>query len=379
MEIKPINAAIIGCGTISDTYLENLITKFKIINVVSCYDRNVKKMEEKSKKFNIVASDLDSIMNDKNIKIIVILTNPNSHFELAKMALLKGKHVYTEKTIATTLQEGEELLDISKRGHLYLGSAPDTFLGSGVQTANYMLEHKLIGHPQSAVVSLNRDFSIFGDILPHLNQKGGTMPFDTGSYYLTALCSMFGPVKSIFSFGNLYQKRRTGKRIDTSWFGQKTEVADYNIMTSVLKFNNDILATIHLNSESIVNEKPILNIYGSEGIIAMGDPNHFGSKNVLYKPGIEGDGIVFPETHGFSGEYRGLGVAEMAWAISGKRKHRATGEMATHILEIVEGMYKSAHQGQLYSMSTTCDRPSLLPSGYIEDGFWSPTAETALI
>ncbi len=261
MKYNKVKAAILGCGVISDIYIETLKDKFSIIELIACYDRNDYKMEEKAEKYGIKAMSIEDIMKDSEIEMIINLTTPKAHYELNKMALLNGKHVYTEKMLATELFEGKELIEIAKEKNLRIGVAPDTFLGGGIQTARYILDKGLIGEPLSAVVSLNRNFDIFGDLLPHLYQNGGTMPFDTGCYYVTALLSLLGPAKKVTGFGRCYNKNRIGKRVDKAWFEKEMVVEDFNIMTSVTELESGALCTIHFNSESIQDERPCIEIY----------------------------------------------------------------------------------------------------------------------
>ncbi|WP_225420410.1 Gfo/Idh/MocA family protein [Lapidilactobacillus bayanensis] len=193
MKIDKINIAIIGCGVISDIYITSLQSKFEITNVVACFDLNRSKMLAQAAKYNIKAMSYEQILNDPDINLIINLTNPAAHYSITKQALVHDKNVFSEKMLAVDLEEGQELCRLAREHHVRLGVAPDTFLGGGIQTARYILDQGLIGTPLSAVVSLNRDFGVYADIFPHMNQRGGTLPFDTGCYYLTALANLFGP------------------------------------------------------------------------------------------------------------------------------------------------------------------------------------------
>ncbi len=377
MDITPIHAAVIGCGSISDIYLSNLTQKFKAIKVVACNDHNQDKMDAKAEKYHIKALLFDDILGDPTIKMIINLTNPKSHYEVIKAAIEHGKHVFSEKMIAVTLKEGQELCDLATEHHVRLGVAPDTFLGGSIQTAGYILKNNLIGTPQSVVVSLERNFNIFGDIFPHLNQKGGTMPFDTGCYYLQALASLLGPATRVSAFSTRYRPDRVSARVDKPWFGQTIKVEDDNVMTAIIEYDSGELCTVHFNSESIINERKHMEIYGSDGILTMGDPNEFGSPVFLEKPMSET--AEFPLTHGFQENSRGVGAAEMAWSILKNRPQRASMEMAYHVFELIHGMYISSTTGNPYQLQSTFDKPDLLPEGFIGNGFWGPTEESALV
>lgn len=376
MQIDKIKVAVIGCGVISDIYIQSLQEKFTITDVVACYDLNEDKMNQTAAKYNLRAMAFEDILADQSIEMVVNLTNPAAHYEIVKAALEHGKHVFSEKMIAVDLADGQELCQIAKNKGLRLGVAPDTFLGGGIQTAKYIVDQGLIGTPLSTVVSLNRNFDVYADIFPHMNKKGGTLPFDTGCYYMTALASILGPAKRISSFGRRYKPDRIGKRVDKPWFGEKSVVADQNILTSTLEYQNGVLGTVHFNSESIQNEQICLDIYGTAGILKLGDPNNFDSPNLLIKQ--QNEPVQFPFTHGYLANSRGLGAAKMAWSIRNKRPHRASMEMAYHVFELIHGMYTSAKTGQIYEMQSSFERPASLPTGYLDNGFWGPTEESAL-
>jgi len=376
MAIAQINVAVVGCGVISDIYLQSLQDKFAVTNVVACSDLNPEKMQAKAEKYHIKAMSYADILADPTIQLIVNLTTPKAHYSIIKQALEHGKHVFSEKMIAVELSDGQELCELARSKNLRLGVAPDTFLGGGIQTARYMVDHGLIGDPLSVVVSLNRNFRVYADIFPHMNQRGGTLPFDTGCYYLTALASILGPAKSVSAFGRRYQPERIGQRTDKPWFGEKSTVEADNILTATVAYQDGVLTTVHFNSENILNEQPQMTLFGSDGILKMGDPNNFDSPNYLTKQLNEP--VKFPFTHGFLENSRGLGVADMAWAIQQNRPHRASMEMAYHVFELIHGMYQSAETETVYHMQSTFDRPQPLPTGYLDNGFWGPTEESAL-
>lgn len=377
MDIKKIKTAIVGCGDICDTYLSSLKNKFQIIDVIACSDRNEHKMKEKAEKYGIVAMRYEEILKDEDIELIINLTTPVSHYQIIKEALEAGKHVYSEKMLAVDLKDGEELCKIAKEKNLRLAVAPDTFLGGSIQTAKYIVDNNLIGQPISAIVSVNRDFNINGQFLPHLYKKGGNIAFDFGCYFMTALACILGPARKITSFAKIYDAHRIGNIPTTINFGKNIEVADYNIVTAIVEYENDVLCTVHLNSESIVSERPFLEIYGTDGILVMGNPDRFDGKNYIKKP--KGDLIEFPFTHGYTDNSRGVGVAEMAWSIVKNRPHRTSMEMAYHVFEQIHGMHISAQTSEVYNLTSTFEIPAPLKTGCFNSGKWTSIEETSII
>lgn len=375
MEIKPMKTAIVGCGMISDTYLESL-KQFQILSVCACTDLNQERAKNTAEKYNLCACTFDEILQNDEIELILNLTVPTAHYDITRRALEAQKHVYSEKMLAVELNEGKELLRLAREKNVRLGVAPDTFLGAGLQTARYLVEHHLIGDIQSAVISVNRDFTVFGEFLPHLNKRGGSILFDVGCYYLTALVSILGPIKSITAMTRTNKDSRKNTRIGSKNYGEKIENNNETIICAVLQLKCGTLATLHLNSSSILDEQSHLELYGTKGILSLGDPNTFNAPVHLKKP--LNPEIIFPFTHGYCRSIRGLGTADMAWGIRTGRPHRASMEMAFHVFEAVHGILTSASNNTVYQMNSDFNLPPMLPEGYLDNGNWGPTEESAL-
>lgn len=374
MEDK-MNTAVIGCGMISDTYLQSL-KQFSILQIDSCCDLNEDRAAAMAGKFGIRARTLDDILEDKNIELIINLTNPSAHYEITRRALEAEKHVYSEKMIAVEWEEGKELCRLAQEKGKRLGVAPDTFLGAGIQTARYLLDHGMIGEVTSAILSLNKDFEVFGDILPHLNRRGGGILFDSGCYFLTALVYLLGPVKQVTGFAGISRPERENKRVGNVHYGEKSVVECENVAAGALRFESGAIAAFHFNADSILNENYKFELYGTQGILELGDPNLFEGRVRMQKPLQET--VDMPFTHGYQKQARGIGAAEMAWAVRQNRPHRAGMEQALHVFEIVHGIMKSSETGKTYEMETTCSRGASLPEGYVDNGAWGPTEERAL-
>ena len=376
--MEKIKVAIIGCGSISDIYMTNITSgKFQILELVACSDLAVDRMQGSAEKYGIKAMTTEEICADPEIDMVINLTIPAAHYPVIKQCLEAGKHVFTEKMIAVELWQGKELVDLANEKGLYLGVAPDTFLGASVQTAKYIVESGLIGKPVSCRASISRNYGIYGEFLTHLCKRGGGIGFDMGGYYLTALASILGPVKSVAAFTAINDPDRVNTRIGAANYGESYQLEDANVITATMQYASGVLGTLHMNSDCILDETYGLEIYGTEGILYMGNPNEFG--NPVYIKKTLSDKVEFPLTHGFAENSRGVGAAEMAWAIVNGRKNRASKEMAFHVFELMHGVIKSAESGQVYAMESTFETPKALPSGYMGDGGWTRKEESALI
>ena len=180
--MKKIKAAIIGCGVISEVYLDSIRENFQILDIVACSDLDEVRMNSTAQKYGIRAAAYEEILKEPEIEMVINLTSPAVHYPLTKQALEHGKHVYSEKMIAVELEQAKELCQIAEKNKVRLGCAPDTFLGGGIQTAKYALEKGMIGIPHSGLISLSRDYRVYGENLPHLFRHGGSVLYDMGCY-----------------------------------------------------------------------------------------------------------------------------------------------------------------------------------------------------
>lgn len=375
--MERVRTAVVGCGVISEVYLQAFQEKFCVIELTACSDIDREKMEHTAKKYGIRPMQWQEILEDSSIELVVNLTNPSVHYTLTLQAIEAGKHVFSEKMLAVTFEEGLELCRQADLHQVRLGAAPDTFLGGGLQTAADAVRRGLAGEIISGIVSLTRDYRLLGEILPHLNRKGGSILYDMGCYYLTALCSILGPIERISAFGKKRNPVRHGNRVGGPLFEKEFTVEDCNVLTALLEFACGTLVTFHLNGACIAEETFHLELCGSKGILTLGDPNTFEGKTTLQKTG--NPPAVLPYTHGYREQSRGLGAAEMAWAIRKGLPHRAGKEMALHVLEAAQGMTESLETGNTYNMKTVFTVPEPLPEGYIGNGFWGHTEESALL
>lgn len=363
MNIQPVRTAIIGCGMISDAYMATLTARFKIIELVGCCDLNARKADEAARKYGIRVMTMEEVIEDTSIELVIDLTTAQSHYQINKRLLKAGKHVYTEKVMAVSLKEAKELVETAEEKNLYLGVAPDTFLGSAIQTARYVVESGMIGEVTSCYGVLNRDINLFAGLSPFTTQAGGGIAFDVGIYYVTALLSILGPVKAVTGIMDTRNKDRN--YFYTERFDESFTIGCENLMSGTLEFENGAVGSLLFDSNSIqlTPEKPALVIFGTMGVIYMNDPNLFGGEVKVILKGND-EPFVMQQSHPFSGECRGLGAAEMAWAIRQGRKHRASKEMAYHALEILEGIRLSGETKMHYQLTSSFEKIAPFSRGY---------------
>ena len=380
MNIQKVRTAVVGCGTISNIYIRNLKHLFSIIDLVALCDVVPEAAQAKAEAYGIPrVMTLEEIARDPDIELVVCLTGPAQHYEVIKRMLLAGKHVYTEKMLAATLPQGRELVHLAHEKGLMLGVAPDTVLGAGVQTARKAIDAGLIGEVTSCLIAINKDQSLMAERFRFLRQEGGALPFDMGGYYLSAMYCLLGCVESVCAFSAPARPHRRQFLCEADTVDEYT-IPGPAILTGALKFTSGVLGSVHINGDTVMPERPRLIVYGTQGTLELGDPNHFNGKVLLSRP--ESEPCELPFTHGFNGApvlpdptpwehtygHRGVGVAELAWSLRKGRPCRLSGEYGLHTMEVLYGMIESARTGHAVAVESRFElRP--LPAGYYSTMF----------
>lgn len=376
--MKKVKTVVIGCGVISQIFLENMTKKFTILDVVGCCDLDDAKASKCAEEYKIKKMTMEEITGDHSIEMVVNLTNPAAHYPVIKTLLLAGKHVYTEKVLAVELKEAKELIEIAKEKNVCLGASPDTFLGSAVQTARNAINSGMIGEVTSCLAYCQRDYKSLAELIPYIAQVGGGIGFDLGIYYVTALASMFGPIEKVSAIIKQGNQKGMHYHPRSANFGESYNIEAETIVSGDMLFCNGMIGSVHFTSECIFPEQPGLMICGTEGIIYMADPNVFGGDVFIRTKGSE-EKMLLPSNYGFKDNSRGVGAAEMAWAMRAGRKHRANHELAYHSLEVFHGFAESSISEKHYSMTSTIEILPQLPSGYLDSSYLRSDPEAALV
>ena len=367
MKYTPVKTAVIGAGMISDTYLTNMTKEFSILNVVGISDLVEEKSKRQAEKYGIKQMTNEEILNDPSIELVVNLTYASAHYDVNKMILSAGKNCYCEKMMATTVPQARELLELSRAKDLYFSVAPDTFLGASMQTNRYFIDLGIIGEPVMGVVRLARNYQLIktddddAKRLYSVVRPGGGIPYDMGGYYLHTLFNIFGPVARATGFSFTHDKVRPYLNPRHSKFDEPFVMETENTITGAIEFRCGFHATIAITSECNGGAVNTFDIFGTQGSLSLGDPNNFNGKVFYKKPGA--DQTEFPLTHPFGDRpsFRGLGVAEMAWAMRLGRRQRLIPEMGFHALEVVRGILDSGNEGVIKTFDTDFERPAPIP------------------
>jgi len=354
---KIFKVGIIGVGNISPAYIKGT-RAFDILDLAACADIDLDKARKVAAENDIPAAyTVDELLNDPEIDIVVNLTIPAVHADVSLKALNAGKHVYSEKPLAIKLSDGKAIIDTAAAKGLRVGCAPDTFLFGQHQTARKVLDDGVIGVPVAAV----------GFMLGHGPERwhpnpdffyapGGGPMFDMGPYYVTCLVALLGPAVRVSGVARASFPTRTAKD------GRELPVTVPTHYTGTIEFASGAIATLITSFDVWGHRLPQMEIYGSVGSMTIPDPNGYDPREVkVFVPDKhEWDVITVSHREDWA---RGIGLADMAYAIRDGRSHRASGELAYHVLEIMHAFETAYTNGIYVTLESTVERPEALPIG----------------
>jgi predicted dehydrogenase len=358
---SPLRVGLIGCGNISNAYFKGLKPFPHLAKIVACSDIDLARAQAKAAEHGVTKGySVAELLADPEVDLVINLTIPAAHAEVNRQALNAGKHAYTEKPFALTYADGLKTLNLAKTKKLRVGGAPDTVLGQGIQTCRRLIDQGAIGKPVAATANMMGH----GPENWHPNpvffyQVGGGPLFDMGPYYLTSLITMLGPFKSVSALARI----SFAERLITSkpMYGKRVKVEIPTHLCAAVEFVQGGIGTITMSFDTWQHGMPMLEIYGTEGSIQCPDPNGFGGKVRVWKQKTnQWEDVPLHQPDGLE---RGLGVADLADALNTGRQHRQNGELALHVVEVMESFHVSSDTGKRYDLKSTCDQPVAMPEG----------------
>ena len=395
---RKVKVGVIGCGGICrGTYMENMMYRFSVIDVVACADLIDSRAQYMVDKYGVKKMTVDEMLADPEIEVIVNLTYPESHFEISSRAMKAGKHVYCEKMMAPTFEEALELGRLAEENNVLVTTAPDTFLGAWEQSARKYLDDGIIGKPVTIHAQCTSHYNPetpFFDLAPKYFffplHYGGGFPFDLGGYYLHQMINLLGSIKRVTGFGGNLNPVRTYMNPHHPKYGEEFIVNTPTTLLAALEFENGVLGTFHISSDSANTIK--FQITGTEGVFNLGDPNAFSDEISVERVGAapspeaifagqmptskmenflddENDDqqlgeynpiqkVKLPLLHGYYASSRGVGLADMCYAILNGRRPRCHYDIGLHAIEVIHAIQESCKTGKIYEMTTKCPRPA---------------------
>ncbi|ODT69392.1 MAG: oxidoreductase [Pelagibacterium sp. SCN 63-23] len=371
MTANSLGIGIIGAGNISSAYLKAILGRdglpgFPVLDIRGLADMRPQAAEARADEFGLQAMSIDALLADPGIALVINLTIPRAHVEVGLRCLAAGKHVYSEKPLGISFAEGRRLLDAADAAGLRIGSAPDTFLGGSHQAARAVIDSGVLGTIVGGTAffqcpgheSWHPDPAFYYDI-------GGGPVLDMGPYYITDLVNLLGPVVRVSAMAS----RLRHERVITSApkQGQIMPVHVDTHVTGSLGFANGAIVQVGLSFDVAAHKHVPLELYGTEHSLIVPDPNHFGGTVELRRRGREENWVAVPVTQPYAdGNYRSLGVADMAHAILEGRPHRANGTLALHVLEVMEAFAIAAREGRTVAIKTPVERPEPLAASLVD-------------
>ncbi len=356
--VAPVGVGVVGCGVISRAYIANL-ARMDGVRVVACADLDESRARERAAEFGVPrALAVDELLADDEVEIVLNLTIPKAHAEVALAAIAAGRHVYTEKPLALDRDEGRRVLDAAQRRGVLVGGAPDTFLGAGVQSARALLDAGSIGTVVGGAAAMHcRGHESWHPDPGFYYARGGGPLFDMGPYYITALVALLGPVAAVSGA----TRTTFAERLITSQplAGTSVPVEVPTHVAALLEFAAGPVVTLVTSFDICATAPPPIQLFGTDGALSVADPNTFGGEPQLWDPAA--GWVAQPYTHAHDVESRGLGVADMAAALREGRSPRAGGSLTMHVLDVMQSIHESSATGRRVAVSNRCDRPEAMP------------------
>jgi len=362
----PVGIGIVGAGVISGTYLENL-TSFPDVKVHAIGDLFPEAAKARAEEHGVPHhGGIDAVLTNDDVEIVINLTIPAAHVEVSLAAISAGKHVWSEKPVALDREGGQQLIGAADAAGVRLGCAPDTFLGTGLQTALKALRRGDIGEPLTALTLMQSPGPESWHPNPAFLFSTGAGPlFDIGPYYLTTLVQAFGPIASVAAIASKSREQRT------IGSGPKAgEVFDVTVPThvsAIAQFSSGQSSQSIFSFDSPLSRHGFVEITGTDATLILPDPNNFDGEISIRRRGAE-ENEVLATTKALS--TRGTGALEMARAIRAGVPHRVQGALAHHVVDAMVSIAESAQTGAFVPVTSTVEAAAALPDD------WDPTART---
>ena len=351
-----MKVGMVGVGCISGIYLKNFKETFRDVELVAVCDLIRERAEKAQAEYGVpkIYDTMHELFADPEIDIVLNLTRPYQHYEVSRAALLAGKHVYSEKPLAADLEEGIDLVKLAEEKGLWIGGAPDTFMGAAIQTCRKKLDEGMIGEVIGGrCVMGGRGMEMWHPDPDFYYQRGGGPLMDMGPYYITALINLLGGVESV------YAKSRTtfSERLITAepHVGEIIKVTVPTHYEILLNFVSGPTISMLMSFDLYRTFQEHIQLYGTKGNMFVPDPNGFGGEPKWYN-GEAKEMQTFELEFDYNVNSRCLGLADFAVGIESGRNLRTSYKQTFHVLEVMCGAMKSAESGQPYVMTSKFER-----------------------
>ncbi len=354
-----VQVGIIGAGNIAPQYIYGC-RAFEVLNLTTIADLDTVKAESVAAEHGLKAVTVDALLADPDVQIIINLTVPKVHAAVSSQIIGAGKHAYSEKPLGVERAEGQLLMNAAQAAGVRVGCAPDTFLGGGLQTVRKLIDDGVIGEPIGATAFMMSHGPESWHPNPDFFYKSGGGPlFDMGPYYITALVHLLGGVRRVSASARISFPERTAT--SPALMGHKIAVEIPTHYSMSLDFAAGAVATMVMSFDVWQARLPRIEVYGSEGTISVPDPNTFtGPVQVWTAETKTWQDVSLTHSDQVG---RGIGVADMAYSVLSGRAHRASGELALHVVDVMQSVLEASDAGRAITIETDLPRPTALPTG----------------
>lgn len=365
---KPLRIGIVGAGAISGAYLETF-RRLAAVELVAIADIDASRAAAAAEADGVRSCTVDELLAAPDVDVVLNLTIPAVHADIALRAIAAGKGVYGEKPLAATLADAKRVIEAGRAAGVRVGCAPDTVLGTGTQTARTAIDDGVIGTPIAATAVMvtpgherwhpNPDFYY---------QPGGGPLLDMGPYYVTSLVTMLGPVVSVIGAGNHTRDSRTigsGPRE-----GEVIPVTIDTHITGVLRHASGALSTLVMSFDAVATQASNIEVHGDRGSMIVPDPNGFAGDVRIRSLGDEEWETLAPSA-GYRDAARGYGLADLAETPVGTVA-RANGDLGYHVLDVMLSLLEASRTGETVTVASTCERPDAVPLSDAPGGVLEP-------
>lgn len=355
--MKMTGIGILGCGVISDIYLQNLSNVFENTYVAAVCDTNMVRAKEQAEKYGVAkVLTFDEMLADTEVELVLNITTPPVHFSLNKQGLVAGKHVYSEKPLALTYAQCKDLMNIAAEKRLHLGCAPDTFLGTTYQKAREIIDSGLLGNITSAYAfDVCHGHENWHPTPAFFYEEGAGPMYDRGPYNLSTLIMLMGPADEVAGMTSKALDERT--ILNGSKLGEKVPVKVPTHVNSLVHFKNGALCTISTSFDIWGTTLPFTEIHGTKGSMLLPIPIDFGGEIRVKLAGDKDFHLVEAPSNN-NHDSRGLGLSDMVRSIQEGGDYRCNADFAAHAMEIMEAMHTSWTEHRFVRLESTCQRPA---------------------
>jgi predicted dehydrogenase len=359
----PVGIGLVGAGNISTQYLTNLAT-YPDVRVVAVDDLIADRARDRAETFGVATwGGPEVVFDNPEVEVVVNITPPGVHLEVSTQAVRSGRHVWSEKPLGLDRTAARAMLDEAAVHGVRVGCAPDTVLGPGMQTVLRRIAAGAIGRPLAGLAIMQQPGPDAWHPDPEfLFAAGGGPVLDIGPYYFTSLVLGLGAVTSVVAAGGRARDVRTimaGPRAGTDFPVEVPTTANV-----LLRHASGASSVCLYSFDSGQARAGVLEFQGTEATIVAPDPNRFGGTVRTHAGGEVVDEIELAE----DGNGRGIGLVDLVRSVAAGTQHRANGELASHVLDVMLAVEESIASGQPVDIASVPPDIEPLPAG------WSPLA-----